>query len=107
MSAIRLIVACFLTLSFGVAYAQAPTSSAKPLDQGISSVDKNLKNNPDNKGLQTASERLKANQERFEEQQTKTEQRVEHAKAQRADRFSRPDFAQRPETFDRPQRPGR
>lgn len=99
MSTVRFIAASGLALLFGFAHAQnssttASTAAQPPLTQGISSVEKNLKKNPDNKGLQTASERLKENQERLEE-------------AQRADRPSRPEIAQRPEKIDRPQRPGR
>lgn len=83
--------AAALVVAFGVASAQttAPAPQA-PLTQGISSVDRNLERDPDNKGLQTASDRLKANQERLEEQ-----------------RPTRPDFAQRPAGFERPQGPMR
>lgn len=71
MSALRFAVASSFALLFGAAYAQAqaPTTANTPLTQGISSVDKNLKKNPDNKGLQTASERLKENQARFEQRE--------------------------------------
>lgn len=98
MSALRFAVASSFALLFGVAYAQtpAPTTADTPLTQGISSVDKNLKKNPDNKGLQTASEQLKENQERFAQRQATTDQRIEDARAERFDAPVRPDRIERP-----------
>lgn len=82
-----------LKYRFVVAAAALAASPQPPLTQGISSVDKNLERDPDNEGLQTASERLKTNQERLEERRASTPER--------------PDFAHRPDRFERPQIPTR
>lgn len=57
--------AIFLSIGAGTSHAAAP-KAPEPLSQARESVDKNLQKNPDNKGLQNADERLKANQERHE-----------------------------------------
>jgi hypothetical protein len=108
MSRVPMIGMAALALVFSAASAQTTTPTTQtPLTQGITSVDKNLERDPDNKGLQTASERLRINQERLEEQKAKTATRVEEAKAQQDARSSRPDFAQRPVRIERPQAPMR
>lgn len=96
MPTLRFLAAGSLIVLLGVAHAQTSTTAAKPLDQGISSVDKNLQRDPDNKGLQTASERLKRNQRRIEEQRAARDQRVDDARAQRFDRGAIPERSGRP-----------
>jgi hypothetical protein len=82
-------VAAVTLATLGIANAQMTA----PATQGLDSVDKNLKRDPDNRGLQNAQRRIETNQERFAEH--KTEQ------AERMDR------AERPERPERPERAGR
>lgn len=99
MSTIRLLSIASLVLGVAAVHAQtAPAngSAQPPLTQGISSVDKNLKRDPDNKGLQNADQRLQTNQERLEARKAKVDARVDTAKAQRMERPERPDHAGRP-----------
>lgn len=98
MSTIRFLA--IAGLLFGVAAAQAQTVSNNgaaqpPLTQGTTSVDKNLKRDPDNKGLQNADQRLQTNQNRLEARKAKVETRVDTAKAQRMERPDRPERAGR------------
>jgi len=106
MSRLQPFVASVFVLLFGVANAQSTsdsTSTRKPLDQGISSVEKNLEKNPDNKGLRNAKERLQENQERFEARKAERAERL----AQRPDRPERAERAERPERPERADRGGR
>jgi hypothetical protein len=91
----RFMAAIVSALLVGAAYAQTSTDKT-PLTQGISSVGRNLERDPDNKGLQNASKRLKANQDRLE---TRRDDRRE-----RADRVERPGHTERPERAGRPDR---
>ncbi len=67
------------------------TATSGPMSQGLNSVDKNLAKDPDNKGLQTAQERLIRN-------------RAE--KTERLERVERAERVERPEV-ERPEREGR
>lgn len=73
-------------------------ASSLPGEQGIASVNRNLESNPDNKGLQTASEQLNQNQVRHAEQTAKQsgkrEQRMT-GKAERHEKAGRPSRAER------------
>lgn len=79
--------------------AHAADSNTLPGDKGMASVNKNLKQNPDNKGLQNASEQLKQNQEKHREQvQKRTENREQHMEqhTERHDTMGRPSKPERP-----------
>jgi hypothetical protein len=97
MYTLRVVAVVVSALFVGAAYAQTSTSNSsddkKPLTQGISSVDKNLEKHPDNKGLQNASKRLKANEDRFETR-----------RAERGERAERPERAERAERAERVER---
>ena len=67
-----------------------------PATQGLDSVDKNLKRDPDNRGLSNAQTHIEANQKRFAEHET-----------DKADRVEKVERVERPERPDRPERPGR
>jgi hypothetical protein len=101
MSTFRIIATIVAALFVGAAYAQTSTSKPSddkaPLTQGISSVDKNLEKKPDNKGLQNADKRLKANQERMEARRVKRD----NDRAERAERPERAERAERPEKTER------
>lgn len=85
-----LAAAAAVTLAtLGTANAQTTT----PATQGLDSVDKNLKRDPDNRGLKNAQQRIEANQKRF----------AEH----KADRVQKAERIERPERPDRPERGGR
>jgi len=113
MTKFRLLLASGLVLSFAVAQAQTAntsTASKPPLTQAQTSVGGNLEKNPDNKGLKNAAERLKENQERLETRKSATADRIESAKAVRAEKPMRPEKAERPqkpERVERVERPGR
>lgn len=63
-----------------VSVAQAETTN-QPVAQGAASVDKNLSKNPDNKGLQNASEQLKENEAKIAEKRAdKTSDDAKHKK---------------------------
>jgi len=81
MQKINYIFTVILLVSASLAQAQTTTLPAKvPGDQGIASVNKNLEKNPDNKGLQTASEQLKKNRVKHQEQMEKRkEDKAEHS----------------------------
>lgn len=98
MSTIRFLA--IVGLVFGVTAAQAQTapntgSAQPPLTQGMTSVDKNVKRDSDNKGLRNADQRLQTNQNRLEARKAKVEARVDTAKAQRMERPDRPERAGR------------
>ena len=76
----------------GVAKA-ADTDTKEPGDQALTSINKNLQKDPDNRGLLTAKQRIERNQARQEARET----------ADR-DNMLRPDRPARP---DRPEHPGR
>ncbi len=81
-----------------------------PLSQGVTSVNSNLAKDPDNKGLQNASEKLEANQTRIAEKRadqaekredTKhkakhTDKKSDHQKVEHPDKVEHPEKAERP-----------
>ena len=83
----------------------ATTTTKGPVSGGLASVQKNLKDNPDNKGLQNAEQRLLTNQERIEAKRADTATRVE--KAQRVDKVERVEKVERVQKAERPERPER
>jgi hypothetical protein len=126
MSTLRIIAASSLMAAFALAHAQTattpdttsttttststttvPTTTTTttatptgPLSQGISSVNKNLERQPDNKGLQNAAERLRENRERQEARRAEHVERVA-----RVERVERPERPERPEKIERPEKP--
>jgi hypothetical protein len=105
MYALRVVAVVVSTLFVGAAWAQSSTNKPDdkmPMTQGAASVDKNLERDPDNKGLKNASNRIKRNQDRFEDRRDMREDRAE--RAERAERPERAEHAERP---DRAERSGR
>lgn len=96
-------VAIFLAAASG---AHAQTAAPLPGDQGLSSVNKNLEKNPDNKGLKNADEKLRQNQlkhkahaeKRIEKREKHREKKAERAEA----RAERHEAAGRPAKIERP-----
>lgn len=111
--------AAFLFGSTGTASAANTTASTGPLNQAISSVDKNLDKNPENPGLRTAAQRLERNKERLDAKERETEKTERHErhhtriekterharieKVERAEKIERPEKAERPEKVERPE----
>ena len=75
--------------AIGAANAQTADPTHVPGAQGLTSVEKNLGKDPDNRGLQNAKQRIEDNQ------------------ADRATRVDKVDRPQRPDRPDRPERAGR
>lgn len=110
MTKLKLISVAILLATASVAHAQ--TAAPLPGDQGISSVNKNLEKNPDNKGLQNADDKLKQNQikhkaqaekrleKKEEHMERKTERNETHTEHHEA--VERPARIERPAKIDRP-----
>jgi len=81
----------FATIS--VAQAQAAN---EPVSQGAASVNKNLTNNPDNKGLQTASEQLKENEAKIAAKRAQADKTAQDAKSGHDSKAERPAKPERP-----------
>jgi hypothetical protein len=81
-------VAAATLATLGIANAQ----TTMPATQGLDSVDKNLKRDPDNRGLLNAQQHIETNQKRFAEHKADKAERVE-----KAERVDRPDRPERPE----------
>lgn len=105
-----------------VAVAHAETTN-QPVAQGAASVEKNLSKNPDNKGLQNASEQLKENEAKIAEKRAeadktaddakhkkdkkiKKDKKVKHERIEKSghDKMERPEKAERPAKIERPGR---
>lgn len=87
--------------SIGLANAQTNVPGTQALD----SVDKNLAKDPDNRGLETAQQRIERNQKRHalhKAAMAKHEEKVEHL--EKVDHMEKVD---RPERPAHPDRPGR
>lgn len=104
MSTTHYILSALLLASASIAQAQTTPPAKVPGDQGIASVNKNLEKNPDNKGLQNASEHLKKNREKHQEQMKKREDHKEMKGEHRAGSGERHGNMSRPE---KPGRPGK
>ena len=88
-------------------YAADTTSQAKPLEQAVASIDKNLAKDTDNKGLPNAKEHLQANQKRQEtrdakhiekDESSETTEKAEHtAKTEHAEKAEHVDKAEKTE----------
>jgi TolA-binding protein len=103
------LVAALLFASISVAHAETPN---QPVSQGAASVDKNLARDPDNKGLQRASEQLEENQQKIAAkrrlQEEKRQHREEENRVRREnrdhDRMERREKMERPAKIERPGR---
>ncbi len=93
--------------------AQAQTTPPAPVSQGAASVNKNLAKDPDNKGLQTASEQLKENEAKIAAKRTEQTRKREthsesteasHAKTERSETMERHEKVERPARMERPGR---
>ena len=97
------IVAALVFASISVVQAQAAN---EPVTQGATSVNKNLSNDPDNKGLQKASEQLKENEAKIAEKRATADKTASDAKNKKAshERMEKSghDKAERPEKMERP-----
>jgi hypothetical protein len=71
----HVLTALLLTTSISVAHAE---TANQPVAQGAASVEKNLGKQPENKGLQNASERLKENEGKTEEKRADADKRHDH-----------------------------
>lgn len=76
----------------GISLAKAAdTDTKQPGDQALSSIDKNLKKDPDNRGLLNAQQRIERNQARRE-----AREKADRDDVARPDRPTRPDHPERP-----------
>lgn len=104
MSRVKYISAVILFAVASSAYAQ--TTAPLPGDQGAASVNRNLAQNPENKGLQNASGQLEQNRikhaeqekKRIEQQERHMEKKTERVetRAQHHDTPTRPAKVERP-----------
>ena len=99
-----LIFSALLFSTATLALAETTPPAKVPGDQGITSVNKNLEKNPDNKGLRNAAEHLKENREKHQEQMKKRQEHKEMKGEHREAHTERHDSMSRPE---KPGRPGK
>jgi hypothetical protein len=109
MSRISTVLGTMLALTVFSAHAQtSPTTTGtvkKPLSQAIKSVGKNLSKDPDNKGLQNASEKLDANQQKIEERRA---DRIEKSGSiEKADKVDKVDKVEKVEKIEKLEKIGR
>ena len=89
-------------LAAGTSFA-ADTTATLPGDQGVASVNKNLENNPDNKGLQNAAAQLKQNQvKHVEHMEKRSEKQEKHMEMHMEKRTERHEAMGRPAKIERP-----
>jgi hypothetical protein len=74
------IATALLLASISVAHAE---TANQPVSQGAASVNKNLSKDPDNKGLQNASERLKENEAKVAAKRADADKKSDDAKLKR------------------------
>ncbi len=74
------IATALLLASISVAHAE---TANQPVSQGAASVNKNLSKDPDNKGLQNASEQLKENEAKVAEKRATAKKTSDDAKHKR------------------------
>ena len=114
------IAAIFLGASSIVFAADTATTSTtkEPLAQSSTSVEKNVTRDPDSKGLNNASNRLEANQDKIEAKRAaKAERRLEKAKKaekmekakkaekiEKVEKIEKMEKAERPEKVERPEK---
>jgi hypothetical protein len=106
MTIVKFTSAIILLAAASAVHAQS--TAALPGDRGLASVNQNLENNPDNKGLQNASGQLQQNQIKHAEQLENKEQKREQHREQNAVRVeTRADGSaavSRPARIERPAR---
>ena len=85
-------VSAMLLLGIAGSAAAADTGSKEPGDQGLTSIDKNLRKDPDNRGLENAQDRHERNQLRQE-----TREKADRDHVARLERPERPERPDRPE----------
>jgi hypothetical protein len=71
------IATALLLASITVAHAE---TTKQPVAQGAASVDKNLSKDPDNKGLQNASEQLQDNKAKVADKRSEADKKADAAK---------------------------
>lgn len=101
------VLTALLLTTISVAHAE---TANQPAAQGAASVNKNLGANPDNKGLQNASERLKENEDKVAEKRgdadKKHDHHEKHEKHEKHEHMDKHDH-DKMEHPAKPERPGR
>ena len=106
MIRVKYITAVILLAAASAAHAQS--TAALPGDQGAASVNKNLAQNPENKGLQNASGQLEQNRIRHAEQEQKRIEQQERNMEKKTERIeTRAQHRSAPERPARIERPGK
>jgi hypothetical protein len=80
------IATALLLASITVAHAE---TTKQPVAQGAASVDKNLSKDPDNKGLQNASEQLQDNKAKVADKRSEADKKADAAKQKRIKKIKR------------------
>lgn len=101
------IAAALLFASISVAHAETTNQA---VTQGEASVDKNLSKDKDNKGLQTADQRLEANEAKIAAKRAEADKTADDAKQkknkeerhERMEKHERHEKVERPERIERP-----
>ncbi len=93
--------AAAVLLCFVMSVAAAPgfAREPEPMQQGAKSVNKNLREQPDNKGLQQANDRLDDNRERFRDRHDNVSG-AGRAGINKIEKVERPDRPERAERLD-------
>lgn len=98
------VLTALLLTTISVAHAE---TTNQPVAQGAASVDKNLGNHPEHKGLQNASERLKENEGKIAEKRADADKKHDHhemhEKHEKHDRMEKHEH----EKMERPAKPER
>ena len=105
------IAAIFLGAS-SIVFAADTATTKEPLAQSSTSVEKNVTRDPDSKGLNNASNRLEANQDKIEAKRAaKAERRLEKAKkaeklekAEKAEKMEKAEKVEKMEKAERPEK---
>lgn len=94
------IATALLLASIAVAHAE---TTNQPVAQGAASVDKNLSKDPDNKGLQNASEQLQDNKAKVADKRSEADKKADAAK-QKKDKKDKKEHMEKAghEKMDRP-----
>ena len=106
------IAALFLGAS-SMVFAADTATTKEPLAQSSTSVEKNVTRDPDSKGLNNASNRLEANQDKIEAKRAaKAQRRLEKAKkaekieeAKKAEKIEKAEKAEKAEKMEKAERP--
>ena len=105
------VLTALLLTTISVAHAE---TANQPVTQGAASVNKNLSNDADNKGLQNASERLKENEGKVAEKRADADKRhadarKEHEKHEKHEKQEKHEHMDKPDhdKMERPAKPER